>query len=186
MGSYLWFFGEGLLGPMFAIFTERIGGDIFDITGAYAGFLFANGILTVFIGRISDHGSKVVLMVLGYFLNAVMTFGYLLVDTPGKLLVVQIFLGASAAMATPTWDALFSQYEDKRERGKEWGWSDGGPMIVSGVALLFGGYIVTKLGFDTLFILMGLVQIVALIIQTRISVLIRGKRPRNRFLKTSR
>ena len=32
IASSLWYFGEGLFGPLFAIYAEKIGGDILDIT----------------------------------------------------------------------------------------------------------------------------------------------------------
>lgn len=34
IASSLWYFSEGLLGPLFAVFSEQIGGDVLDITAA--------------------------------------------------------------------------------------------------------------------------------------------------------
>ena len=48
------------------------------------------------------------LMVAGYVINALCTFAYLLVASPWHLLLVQAGLGLANALATPTWDALFS------------------------------------------------------------------------------
>jgi len=36
-GANFWYFSEGLLGPLFAVFAERIGGDVLDIAWAWAG-----------------------------------------------------------------------------------------------------------------------------------------------------
>ena len=104
-------------------------------------------------------------MILGYFLNAFATFGYLFVDSTAKLFIVQGVLGVANAMATPTWCALFSKYADKSKLGEQWGWSEGGPDIMTGIAILIGGIIVTYFSFEVLFIFMGTVQFITAIIQ---------------------
>ncbi len=86
IGSLLWYFGEGMLGPLFVLFTERIGGDILEIAGAYAIYLFMTGISMIFVGKLSDRIKKEVLMIIGYSLNTMFTFAYLLVSTPYHLL----------------------------------------------------------------------------------------------------
>ncbi|MEK6840716.1 MAG: MFS transporter [Nanoarchaeota archaeon] len=168
LGSWVWYLGEGLFGPLYAIFAERIGGDILEITGAYSLYLISLGVLSIYIGKISDHHSKKKLMVIGYALNAIATFGYLLVDAPVKLFIVQGLLGLSAALASPTWDSLFSSHLDKKNKGEEWGFYEGGPKIIAGISLLVGGFILTKFSFQTLFIIMGTIQIVATIVQAQI------------------
>ncbi|MFW5719419.1 MAG: hypothetical protein ACOCXT_00120 [Candidatus Dojkabacteria bacterium] len=32
----IWYFGEGMFGPLLAVFAERIGGDLLDITWVWA------------------------------------------------------------------------------------------------------------------------------------------------------
>ena len=159
--SYMWYFGEGLLGPLYAVFTQRIGGDILELTGAYAFYLIVMGALSIYIGKFSDHHSKKSLLALGYGLNAVATFGYLFVDSPLKLFFLQGLLGVASALATPTWNSLFSKYENKKHMGEEWGLDDGGSEIITGIAVLSGGLIITYFSFTALFVLMGIIQIFA-------------------------
>ena len=166
-GSYLWFFGAGLLGPLYAIFAEQIGGDILDLTGAYALYLILAGMLSIYVGRISDHHSKKYLMISGYALNTIATFGYLLVDSSQRLFIVQGMFGVAMALAFPTWDSLFTMNLDKRYLGREWGLSEGGPYIVSGLAVLLGGQVLSHFGFMFLFIAMGTAQVLATIVQMR-------------------
>lgn len=165
----LWYFGEGLLGPLFAVFAQKIGGDILDITWAWSLYLITTGTLAIFIGRLSDKYDKRKLMVAGYFLNAIMTFAYLFVHTSLGLFLVQIGLGIATALATPTWDALLDQYSgDGRVDGGVWGIADGSAQIVTGIAILCGGLVLTYTSFRTLFIVMGVIQTVAALLQTRI------------------
>jgi len=159
-----WFFGEGMLGPLFAVFAQRIGGDILDITWAWAVYLIVTGLLIVFIGKISDKVNKNKLVFYGYILNAVFTFSYLLVDSPARLLAVQAGLGVAAAMATPTWNALYAKYEDKKKDGLLWGLADGMSQLFTGIAIIIGGLIVVHYSFDALFILMGIVQLISCVL----------------------
>src|SRR5262247_2371624 len=48
--SNLWSFGKGMLGPLFAVFAQRVGGNILDITWAWAIYLGMTGILTIVAG----------------------------------------------------------------------------------------------------------------------------------------
>ncbi len=166
IGSNTWYFGEGMLGPLFAVFTERIGGDILDIAWAWATYLMVTGILMIVFGKLWDYtNNKSVIMVLGYALNAVFTFGYLFVDSPADLFIVQIGLGIASAMATPTWDALYSKHENHKKVGFLWGLSEGTALIITGVGMVAGGLIVEFYSFTTLFWIMGTVQVAATLYQ---------------------
>jgi len=157
----LWYFGEGMLGPLFAVFTERIGGDILDISWAWAAYLIATGVCIMIVGKISDgKGMKEKLIISGYALNAICTFGYLLVDSPLKLLILQVTIGIATALATPTWDALYARYEDKKHDGMVWGLSDGQAHLFSGLAIIAGGVVVAFLSFTALFVIMGIIQVI--------------------------
>ena len=165
----IWYFGEGMLGPLFAVFAERVGGDILDISWAWATYLILAGLLYVVIGRITDvHKNKEKIMVYGYALNALFTFGYLFVSTPWHLFFVQAGLGIAAAMATPTWEALYAKHEDRRHDGFQWGLAGGTAQIITGVAIVVGGYIVNYVSFTALFMTMGIIQVIATIYQAQI------------------
>lgn len=168
-GSNLWYLGEGMFGPLFAVFAERIGGDVLDIVWAWATYMVVTGVMNIVFGKLSDrHVNKARLMVWGYGLNALCTFGYLLVNRPAMLFLVQIGLGLASAMATPTWNALYAEHESKRKAGFLWGLADGEAQIIMGVSAIIGGYIVSVWSFTALFILMGSVQVVATVYQARI------------------
>ena len=169
IGGNIWYFGEGMFGPLLAIFAERIGGSILDISYAWATFLIIAGIMQIIIGRYTDrHDNKEKIMMLGYSLNAIFTFGYLLVHSPYQLFIVQAGLGIAAAMATPTWNALYAKHENKKEDGYEWGLASGSSQVVIGIAIIIGGYILNYTSFTTLFITMGIIQVIATIYQAKI------------------
>lgn len=153
-----------MLGPLFAVFTEKIGGSILDISWAWAIYLGITGIGVIIIGRISDklRRGKEKLMIIGYGLTALFTFSYLLVSTPLHLFLVQAGLGIALAFANPTWYALYAKHSPGiRSSGYFWGLADGQGRIFTAIAILLGGFIVQRVSFEALFITMGLIQVAA-------------------------
>jgi MFS family permease len=157
-----------MFGPLLAVFTEQVGGDIFNVSWAWSVYLFVYGSLSIVIGYFADFLHKGWLMVAGYALNAVFTFSYLLVDDPLSLLVVQSGLGVAAALATPTWNALFDEWSSTDVDGYSWGLSEGVASIITAIAILVGGMVVYHYSFTVLFIAMGTMQVIATIYQSRI------------------
>lgn len=160
--SNLWYLAEGMFGPLFAVFAERIGGDVLDISWAWAVYLIVAGFGLIVVGEISDRWfNKETLMLWGYVLNTILTFAYLLVEQPWHLFVVQAGLAIALALATPTWDALYAMYETKKDAGLLWGLSEGQASIMTGIALIIGGYVVELGSFEILFITMGCIQVIS-------------------------
>jgi MFS family permease len=168
--SNTWSLGEGMLGPLFAIFAERIGGNILEISWAWAVYLIIMGVCVILVGKISDNqkNKKEKIMVAGFALNALFTFSYLLVSQPMHLFIVQAGLGISAALTIPTWNSLYAKYEDKKHDGYTWGLASGQSQITTGIAIIIGGLIVSYISFQVLFITMGIIHIIATIIQAQI------------------
>ncbi len=159
--SNLWYLGEGLFGPLFAVYSEHIGGSILDISWAWAMFMVVTGFATIIVGKIATTERRQKwFAVIGYALNALMTFGYLFVQNPFQLMVVQAILGVAQAMATPTWYALYSQY-GTRSSGESWGQAQGQSSIIMGAAFLVGGSVAAYASFKMLFVMMGIIQVVA-------------------------
>lgn len=166
--SNIWNFASGMFGPLLAVFTERIGGSVLDISWAWAIYLIVTGSFVILIGRYSDHHSKEKIMIGGYALTALFTFGYLLVQTPAHLFAIQAGLGFALALCNPTWYALYDKYSSQKSAGMIWGLADGEAKILTGVAIVIGGFIVNTFSFETLFIVMGILQTAATLYQMKI------------------
>lgn len=169
LGANIWYFGEGMLGPLLAIFTEKIGGDILDITGAWASFLIVTGLVYILVGKLANgRPCKAKVMVAGYALNSLFTFSYIFVTNTWELFVVQAGLGIAEAMGTPTWDALYAKNVDSTNDTYAWGLASGQSQIVTGIAIVGGGLIANYLSFNILFFCMGCIQVLATVIQAQI------------------
>jgi len=161
LASNLWYLSEGMLGPLFGVFCAKFHSSPLDISWVWALYLISIGVVVIVLGYVSDFISKEKLLVLGYFLQSIFTFCYLLVKTKHQLALLQIGLGISGGLATTTWYALYARGEDKSHEGLTWGLANGLGSIYTGVALLCGGLIVANTSFETLFTVMGCVQCVA-------------------------
>jgi MFS family permease len=169
LGANLWYFGEGMLGPLFAVFSEKVGGDILDISWAWAAYLVVTGVCYIIVGRlINGKPYQAKVMVAGYALNALLTFCYCFVHNSWQLFMVQAGLGVAEAIGTPAWDALYAKNMSDEHDTFAWGLSTGQSQIVTGLAIFIGGMIAHYASFNLLFIVMGSLQVVATVVQARI------------------
>lgn len=169
LGANIWYFGEGMMGPLFAVFAEKVGGDILDITWAWATYLVITGLVYILVGRIiNGKPYKEKVMVMGYALNALFTFGYLFVSNPTQLFFVQAGLGLAEAIGTPAWDSLYAKNLPAEMDTYAWGLSAGQSQIVTGIAFGVGGLITHFISFDVLFITMGIIQLMAAVITAQL------------------
>ena len=144
----------GFLGPIYALYVQKIGGDILDASISFALFMGTSGVVVFLFSLWEDkkkHLEKFV--VIGYFLGVVGYAMYLFVDSPAFLFVVQIVLGLSAALKDPSYDALFSE-SGKKHLALSWGEWEAMDYFALGAGALLGGYIVVAYGFETLLYIM--------------------------------
>jgi MFS family permease len=85
-----------------------------------------------------------------------------------QLFFVQAGLGIAEAIGTPAWDALYAKNVNESHDTFAWGLASGQSQIVTGVAIVCGGLIANYFSFNALFITMGIIQVIAAVIQSRI------------------
>ena len=159
----------GMLGPIYAVYVEHIGGDILDIGYSWALFSVFAGVLTLVMGKIEEYKSRINMAILGYFIKIPCFIAYAFISHPYQLFIVQIILGISAAIGTPAYDALFSRALKKGKESFEWGLWEFSYQISSAGSAIIGSFIVQFFGFKTLFSTMALLATVGLIMFTVLS-----------------
>lgn len=153
-------FSGALLGPIYAIFVEKIGGDILDASVAFAIFSLVSGVVIFVIGRFEDRvKEQEILIAAGYIVIAIGYFCYLLVQNPTHLFIAQAIIGFGMALELPAIDATYAKHMDSKRAAYNWGAWEGMNRFTMGGGALLGGLIVTVFGFHTLFILMGILCI---------------------------
>ena len=145
-----------MLGPIYALFVTKIGGDLLDASIAGALFALTAGLVTILSGKLSDkvrHSELV--MILGYLLMGTGFFLYQFVDSVMFLFGIQILIGLGEAIYSPAFDKLYSTHLDDNKEGTEWGAWGGMNYFTTAFGAFAGGLIVTKFGFNAIFIIMA-------------------------------
>jgi predicted MFS family arabinose efflux permease len=162
--------GWGLISPIFAIFLLNSiqGGNAF-VVGLAAGIhLVVRSLLRVPFGVCADknQGISYHLMLWGLLIAALVPFGYMYSSLPMHIYILQAILGASLAMSTAGWTALFSRHMDKGKESTEWGVDAVAVGLGPGIAGVLGGVAVTYFSFTYVFVavaLMGLIGVMLLL-----------------------
>ena len=170
--NYWHTFGFTLLSPLYAIYvTQHLNGSEFEIGLSYSIYGFSAGILMIFAGRLEDTLAKYAkqILILGYLLVAMASFGYLLVETVQQLMVLQVFYALAVAIYVPMSKTLYSKHEDKGKESSEWAIMDGGNFLIIGTSALIGGFLLANYSFEVIFIGMGLSQLLAALLVAKVT-----------------
>lgn len=157
----IWSFGSGLFLPVFAIFTEQVGGDITDAGIAAGIFLFVTSTLEYPIGKLLDKYKEKWFITADYFMEALIFFGYIFVDNKYELFVLQIFLGVANAIGDPSWESLFSKSSPRNKSGSYWASSHLFVGYAAAASIILGSMAIDSFGFKTVFFIGGCFSLIA-------------------------
>ncbi len=165
--SFLTTFAESMLVPMYAAFTESVGGSILDAGIAFGVFSIATGIVVSLIGTRPWFQVHIkTFLALGFFISAACDTSYIFVQNRWQLFAAQVFAGLATGLIEPAWDSLFTD-DIEHSSAKHWSIWAGGSHLVAGFAALVGGIIVAYFSFTALFITMGIIDTLAIVLAWR-------------------
>lgn len=146
-----------MLGPIYALFVEQIGGDLLDASIAGGLFALSAGVISLIFGHLSDKIQRSEWVIIsGYALIGLGFSLYLFVDSVLFLFAVQILIGFGEAMYSPAFDKLYSLNLSEGRGGTEWGAWESMNYFTAAFGALAGGLIVTRFGFNAIFIIMAI------------------------------
>lgn len=126
--SVLWYLADGMLGPLYALYAQKVGGKRNEIMLAWVFYVLIKGLFTYVVGKWSDEMIAVgrertvaVLMIVGYMLNAGSMFAYIWAWNPLRVFAIQILIGISAALSSPTFKVLYTRSAGYDHAGVAWG-----------------------------------------------------------------
>lgn len=163
----------GLLGPVFAIFLLEDIAMADVATGArIAGFatLFywiTKSLLQIPIGNYLDknHGEidDFWFYVVGVIITAIVPFGFLVSSLPWHIYLFQVLHALGMSMIVPSSYAIFIRHTDKGKEAYESGLDSTLFGIGAGITGAVGGILASYIGFDAIFILVGVFSFLSLI-----------------------
>jgi len=146
-----------MIGPIYAIFVEKIGGSLLDASYAFGVYAVAAGTVTLISGKYADKFKENELIIIfGYLVIGLAFWGYMLVNSIWSLLIVEAIIGFGEAVYSPAFDAIYSKHLDGHKSGREWGAWESINYYTTAIGALIGGVLVTFFGFNAMFIAMGL------------------------------
>lgn len=119
-------FSEWVLLPIYAVFVQKIWGDILDASWAMAVFLISQWIFTIIVQRLRrTYKHHIMMMILWRAIWLAGIALYLAVSSTRMLFVTQILVAMGNAIADPIFDKELADHTDKNnklfERGL-WEW----------------------------------------------------------------
>lgn len=159
--------GWGLVQPIFAIFiiNEIKGGTIESIAFVTTIFFLTRAIFQPFLANILDviKGEKddFKALVLATYIIAIIPIGYLFATHIWHIFLFEFIRGIAMALVGPSWRAIYGRHINKGWEAFSWGVSGTGVDIGFGIAAAIGGIIASFMGFDILFIMVGILNIIA-------------------------
>lgn len=163
--------GVGLLSPIYALYVLEINGNEFVAGASWSLYLITAGLIMLFFSKKEDLAkSYKPFLVGGYFIAAISTFMYLMIDTVPQLFLLQIVHAVGIGLLTPSLRAAYTQLQNSKQKAHEWALFDGGLFILQGIAAFIGGTLLSLFGFTPLFIFMGSIQLLSAVVVSRVKM----------------
>lgn len=153
-------FAGAMLAPIYAIYVEKVGGDLLDASIAGGIFAFVTGVVSLVSGHYTDKIKESELIIaLGFFILGIGYFLYTMVDSIRSLFMVQVFIGLGMAISAPSYDAVYTRHVVGHHSGKQWAAWESMAYITTAVGAIVGGIIATRFGFDSVFVIMSVLSL---------------------------
>ena len=165
------FFGIafGMFGPIYAIYVQKIGGDILAVGAAWAIFMITSGVGILLMGRLQDKiKNDKITIIIGNALTSLAYLGYFFVANVTQLFLVQLLLGISMVIKTPASDSFYTKYLEKEKFASQWAAWESLWYITAGGAAVIGAYLVKMFDFKVLFLVMFFISLIGLFLSIQL------------------
>ncbi|MEI7451695.1 MAG: MFS transporter [Candidatus Falkowbacteria bacterium] len=141
-------FSEGIIVPIYAVFVQKIGGDILDAGLAMGIFLITQGLFTIIFHRLNwNPRSRTPIMITGWIIWLTGIGLYFIISNIWMLFLTQILTALGNAIADPVFDEELADHTTRAQSESQWATFEGGKDLMSGLAAILGGLIVSAFGF---------------------------------------
>jgi MFS family permease len=165
--SFLWS-AWSLITPIFAVFvTDYIqDGDVQAAATGFSIYLVTRVVFEMISGRFLNNttdSTKLKVSILGMSILSIAYGGFIISTTVPAVYFFFSIAGLALGIATPAKNALFSLHLNKDKATTEWGVADGITFISMALATALGGFIANSYGFQTLFLIAAVLNLLGLI-----------------------
>lgn len=148
---------SAMLGPIYALFVERVGGNLMAASIAGGIVALVAGLTTVISGIYSDKiRQDELIIVIGYLITGFGFILYIFIHSVTALFIVQVIIGLGGGIYAPAFDDVYAKHLDGHKSGLEWGVRESMNNFTTAFGAIAGGFIAMFLGFKVLFLIMAL------------------------------
>jgi MFS family permease len=141
----------GIIGPVYAIYFEKISGSLKDVGIIVGIYWIVVGILEIPFGILSDKLGRKKVFTIGGILVSFSILLYPFVSNFYQILFAEIIGAVGYSMQIPSFYSLLAEYTKRERRGLEVGLIDSSSNIFYGLASIFSGIVVMTFGFSLIF-----------------------------------
>ena len=149
----------GIIGPIYAIYFEKISGNLKDVGIIVGIYWIMVGILEIPCGVLSDKIGKRKIFTIGGILVSLSIFLYPFVSNFYQILIAEIIGAIGYSMQMPSFYSLLAEVTNRERRGLEIGLIDSSWNISYGIASIVSGILVVAFGFSAIFGLAGFLHL---------------------------
>lgn len=146
-------FGAGVFGPIYAIFVEKVGGNILDAGIAWAIFLISIGLFEMLVSKYIDSYKSKNILIATSTLYSIVIFSYIFVSNVYQLFILQLIAGIILAVDNPAWSSWYAKLQKDGKRGHDFALMYMSNNLARGFAVLIGAAIAQFFGFKVIFAL---------------------------------
>ncbi len=149
-----------LLGPLYAVYIEGLGGSIAVVSGTWSVMLLTTTLVNFAMIR---YGDKVreheYFLITGFILRAITWTGFIFASNIAGIIMLQIILGLGEAVGSTGFDAIMAEHLDKSSHIRDYAVWKTISNLLAALATMIGGFVVTWYGFSPMFTFMSVVAV---------------------------
>ncbi len=167
LSDLLLFAGWGAIEPIFSIFViQKVAGATIVTVGAAAAiYWLLKSVLQLpianFLDRTDGEKDDFYALILGLLIAAFSAVSFALVSKIWQLFLVQIVHAMGLALYSASWPTIFSRHLDKDRISFDWALDSTAVGVSAGVSGFLGGVLASWFGFESVFILAGILSVAA-------------------------
>jgi MFS family permease len=158
--------GFGFIAPIFALFlTDKIQGGTIETVGFASAIYWLAAVVTrlpiaKYVDKTKTEKDDFYFMILGSVLISAVPFLFIISTKIWHIYAIQIIYGLGYSLRLPGWFGMFTRHIDKNHEGYEWSFNSLISGLGSGITAALGGVMATRLGFNALFVLIGVISVI--------------------------
>jgi len=162
--------GWGFVGPIFAIFVieDIVGTTLVTVGTSAAVYWFTRSLvqppIAIYLDRKRGERDDLYVLIAGLLLASFSAFLFALISTVFQLYVVQFVHGIAMGAYSVSWSAIFSRHLDKGRFAFDWSLDRAAIGAAVGASGILGGVLANSFGFDTTFVITGILAFLSALI----------------------